>query len=196
MGFVRTTKWRPGLLGGAAVTAALVLVASGCGGSGSGTTTTSAAGGNTAMLTWTTGVCNAFGGWKSSLQRARTSLGSNPSSSEFMQAGHQVEVATEGLRSLLQQLGPPPTATGATVKQSLDSLRAQLQSGRNKIEQTVSANNDTPAAKKAAISTLKTTATGMLDDVTHTVDQLKALDPGSELEKAFHQSAACAPFFR
>jgi hypothetical protein len=35
----------------------------------------------------------------------------------------------------------------------------------------------------------------MLSDFTSTVNDLKSLDPKSDLEKAFHQAVACQPFF-
>jgi hypothetical protein len=35
----------------------------------------------------------------------------------------------------------------------------------------------------------------MLNDFTSTVNDLKSLDPKSEIEKAFHQAVACQPLF-
>jgi hypothetical protein len=114
---VRPTK-RARLLGGAALVVALGLAASACGGSSSSNTTTTAAG-NSATVTWATGVCNSFAAWKASLQRAKASLAGNPSSSAFQNAAHQAEVSTQALASSLQQLGKPPTGASATAQQSL-----------------------------------------------------------------------------
>lgn len=110
---VRSTK-RARLLTGTALVAALVLAASACGGSSSSqTTTTSAA---TATAAWASAVCTSFSSWKASLQRAKASLASEPTQTQFQNAAHQAELATQGLQSSLQQLGKPPTAASATVQ--------------------------------------------------------------------------------
>ena len=193
---VRSTK-RVRLLAGAAVVAALGLAASACGGSSGTTTTTAAAtaGGNSATVAWASGVCNSFGAWKASLQRAKASLGGNPTSSEFQNAAHQAEVATQGLASSLQQLGKPPTDANAKAQQSIATLRTQLQSGKKQIDNTLNGTNTSPAQIKAAVASVRTTALGMQSSFTATVDDLKSLDPKSEIEKAFHQAVACQPFF-
>jgi ABC-type transporter Mla subunit MlaD len=185
------------LLAGAAVVAALALAASACGGSGGNndTTTTTATTGNSATVAWASGVCNSFGAWRASLQRAKASLGGSPTSSDVQNAGHQAQVATQALASSLQQLGKPPGGASATVQQSIATLRTQLQSGRKQINDAVSGSLGTPAEVKSAVSSVRTTANGMLNDFTSAVNGLKALDPKSDLEKAFHQAVACQPFF-
>jgi hypothetical protein len=191
---VRSAK-RVRRLAGAALVAALALAASACGGSSETTTTTTSTGGNSATVAWAGGVCNSFGAWKASLQRARASLGGNPSSSGLQNAGHQAEVATQGLASSLQQLGKPPTESSAQAQQSIAALRTQLQSGKKEIDNTLNGNNSSPAQIKAAVASVRTTAASMLSSFTSTVDDLKSLDPKSDLEQAFHQAAACEPFF-
>jgi exonuclease VII large subunit len=187
---VRSTK-RARLLAGAALVGALALAASACGGS-SDTTTTAGA---TATVQWANGVCNSFGAWKASLQRAKASLGSQPTSTEFKNAAHQAEVATEGLQSSLQQLGKPPTTANATAQQSIATLKDQLLSGKQKIQTTLNGNYASASQLKGAVSSVQTTATSMLNSFKSTVNSLKSLDPKSELEKSFHQAAACEPFF-
>jgi small-conductance mechanosensitive channel len=184
---------RARLLAGAAVVVALGLAASACGGSSSSDTTTTS--GASATVQWANGVCNSFGAWKASLQRAKASLGGSSSSSDLQNAGHQAEVATQGLASSLQQLGKPPTASNAKAQQSIATLRTQLQSGKKKIDSTLSGSYGTPAQVKAAVASVRTTALAMFNSFTSTVNDLKSLDPKSELEKAFHQAAACQPFF-
>jgi len=191
MGCVRSTKIVR-LLVGAAVVTALGLAASACGSSGSGTTTTTGA---SATVVWASGVCTSFSGWKASLQRAKASLGSQPTSTELQNAAHQAVLATQGLQRSLQQLGKPPTATSATVQQELGTLRTQLLAGKNKIEDTLNGNVSSVSQLKAAVTSVRTTAKAMLNSFSSTIKSLKSLDPGSELEKAFHQTSACAPFF-
>jgi hypothetical protein len=193
MEFARSAK----LLAGAAGVAALALAASGCGGSSSSdtTTTTTATTGNSATVAWASGVCNSFGAWKASLQRAKASLAGNLTSTQFMNAAHQAEVATQGLASSLQQLGRPPTQTSAAVQQSIASLRTELQNGKKKIDDTLNGNPQSKADVSSAVASVRTTALSMQSSFTSTVNDLKSLDPKSEVEKAFHQAVACQPFF-
>jgi len=188
------------LLAGAAVVAALTLAASGCGGSGSSDTTTTAAttgaGGNSATVAWASGVCNSFGAWKASLQRAKASLAGNLTSSAFQNAAHQAEVATQALASSLQQLGKPPTDANAKAQQSVATLRTQLQNGKKQIDNTLNGNPTSTAEVSAAVASVRTTALSMQSDFTSTINDLNSLDPKSEIEKAFHQAAACQPFFK
>jgi hypothetical protein len=193
MGSVRSTK----LVAGAALVVALALAASACGGSSSSGTTTTTTGttGNSATVAWASGVCNSFGAWKASLQRAKASLAGNLTSTQFMNAAHQAEVATQGLASSLQQLGRPPTQTSAAVQQSIASLRTELQNGKKKIDDTLNGNPQSKAEVSSAVASVRTTALSMQSNFTSTVNDLKSLDPKSEIEKAFHQAAACQPFF-
>lgn len=190
---VRSTK-RARLLTGTALVAALVLAASACGGSSSSqTTTTSAA---TATAAWASAVCTSFSSWKASLQRAKASLASEPTQTQFQNAAHQAELATQGLQSSLQQLGKPPTAASATVQQSIATLRTQLLNGKKEIQSTLNGPHTSASDLKAAVASVRKTAASMVDAFSTTVDDLKSLDPKSELEKAFQQTTACAPFVK
>jgi len=182
------------LLAGASLVVALGLAASACGGSSGSNNPTTTAGGS-ATVVWATGVCNSLGAWKASLERAKSSLGSNPSSSDLRTAGHQAQVATQALTSSVQQLGPPPTNANAAAQQSIQSLKTQLAADKTKISNTLNGNLSSPAQVTAAVGTVKATVQAMQQSFTSTVNDLKSLDPGSELEKAFHQAKACAPFF-
>lgn len=190
---VRSTK-RARLLTGTALVVALVLAASACGGSSSSqTTTTSAA---TATAAWASAVCTSFSSWKASLQRAKASLASEPTQTQFQNAAHQAELATQGLQSSLQQLGKPPTAASATVQQSIAALRTQLLNGKKEIQSTLNGPHTSASDLKAAVASVRKTAASMVDAFSTTVDDLKSLDPKSELEKAFQQTTACAPFVK
>lgn len=190
---VRSTK-RARLVAGTALVVALVLAASACGGSSSSqTTTTSAA---TATAAWASAVCTSFSSWKASLQRAKASLASEPTQTQFQNAAHQAELATQGLQSSLQQLGKPPTAASATVQQSIATLRTQLLNGKKEIQSTLNGPHTSASDLKAAVASVRKTAASMVDAFSTTVDDLKSLDPKSELEKAFQQTTACAPFVK
>jgi small-conductance mechanosensitive channel len=190
---VDSTK-RARLLTGAALVAALGLAASGCGGSsGNDTTTTTTSA--SATVQWASAVCTAFSSWKASLQRAKASLSSQPTTTEFQNASQQVEVSTQGLQSSLQQLGRPPTETNASVQKSISTLRTELLNGKQQIQKTLNGSFTSKSELQAGVASVKSTATSMLNAFSSTISDLKSLDPGSELEKAFHQTSACDPFF-
>lgn len=192
---VRSTK-RARLVAGTALVGALVLAVSACGGGGgssSQTTTTSSA---TATAAWASAVCTSFSAWKASLQRAKASLASEPTQTQFQNAAHQVEVSTQGLQSSLQQLGKPPTSTSASVQQSIATLRTELLNGKKQIQNTLNGNYSSASQLKSAVASVRKTAASMLSAFSTTVDDLKSLDPGSELAKAFQQTTACDPFFK
>src|SRR5262245_13937480 len=186
---VRSAK----LLAAAALVVALGLAAAGCGGSSSSDTTTAV--GGSATVAWANGVCNAFGAWKASIQRAKTSVAGNPSTSALQTAGHEVRVSPQGLFSSLQQLGRAPTQANAAAQQSIDTMRAQLQSDRQKISNATNLTNPTAAQVHAAAATVRTSVASMSNSFTSTVKSLQSLEPGRELAKAFHQAKACEPFF-
>jgi exonuclease VII large subunit len=182
-------------LSSAVLVAALALGAAACGGSSSSDTATT--NDTSATVAWASAVCTSFSAWKASLQRDRASVAAEPTQTQFQNAAHQAVLATQGLESSLQQLGKPPTATSAKVQQSIATLTTQLESGKDKINATLNgSNNPTPAERRANVATVRTTANSMLNSFTSTVDDLQSLDPGSELEKAFHQATACEPFFK
>ena len=190
---LRSTR-RARRVSGALLVAALALGAAACGGGSSSNTTTT--NGTSATVAWASAVCTSFSAWKASLQRDRASVASQPTQTQFQNAAHQAVLATQGLESSLQQLGKPPTSTSAKAQQSIATLRAQLESGKAKIEATLNGSNPTPAERRANVATVRTTANSMLSSFTSTVNDLQSLDPGSELEKAFHQATACDPFFK
>lgn len=177
-----------GLLGCAAV-AALVLSVAACGG---GTTTTTAAGG-TSPVEWANGVCSSVTTWKHSVESIKNDVTSQPSPSQLRKAGRRVERATETLSRSLKQLGPPETAKGEAAKQSLDTLATGLQSGMNKLEETLNSSSSGVAGTLAQISAITATLSSMAQDLELAGGNLKNLAPGDELEQAFHQAGACRP---
>jgi hypothetical protein len=180
------------LLAGAAL-ATLVLAAAACGGGGSDTTTSTAAGG-TSSEQWATGVCSSFTTWKKSLESIKTDVTSNPSKSALQQAGHDIDSATETLAKSLKDLGKPETAQGQAAKKSLDTLAAQLQSGMDKINETLNSSSSGAAGALTQVSTISATLANMANSLKLAGGNLKNFAPDHELEQAFQQASACKQY--
>jgi len=177
------------LLAGVA-TAALVLSMAACGGGGKATTT---AGGMSAEQ-WANGVCSSFTTWKTSLESAKNGVTSQPSPSQLRKAGRQIESATETLTRSLRQLGPPDTAQGEAAKKNLDTLATNMESGLNKLKQTLNSSPSGVAGTLSQISTITATLSAMVGDLQLAGSNLKNLAPGADLEQAFHQASACQAY--
>jgi hypothetical protein len=173
--------------------AVLVLCAAACGGGAGGSTTTATAGGSSAEQ-WATGVCSSFTTWKKSLESIQTDVTSQPSTSQLQKAGRQVESATETLVQSLKQLGTPETAQGEAAKKNLDTLATSLETGLNKIKQTLSTPTSGAAGALSQISTLSATLSGMANDLKLAGGNLKSFAPSDELKQGFQQSSACKPY--
>jgi hypothetical protein len=180
---------RTSLLGGVAA-AVLVFSVAACGGGGN---TTTAAGGVSAEQ-WANGVCSSFTTWKTSLESAKNEVTSQPSPSQLRKAGRQIERATETLAQSLRQLGTPDTAQGEAAKKNLDTLATNIDSGLNKLKQTLNSSSSGVAGTLAQISTISATLSGMAADLKLAGSNLMNLAPGADLEQAFHQASACQAY--
>ncbi len=187
------TQRRPGghlLLVGAGIAAALVLAATACGGGKGGASATTGA---SATVQWASGMCTAFTTWKTSLKKIH--LGAHPSSSDVQAAGGEVRDATQALTQSLKKLGKPDTATGGAAKENLDTLETAMSNDKEKIEETLKTKPPTAAAGLAQLSTVTASLAAIVHNLNLAVGNLKKLEPTSELEKAFHEAPACAPYF-
>lgn len=144
-------------------------------------------------MQWASGMCTAFTTWKNSLKKIH--LGATPSSSDIQKAGDEVRDATETLRQSLKDLGKPETAGGAAAKQNLETLQSVMSKDKEKIEETLKTKPPDAAAALAQLSTVSATLAAMVHNLNLAVSNLKKAEPTGELQKAFHQAPACAPYF-
>ena len=173
--------------------AVLVLSVAACGGGAGNTTTNSAAGGSSSVQ-WANGICTSFTTWKNSLESIKTDFKSQPSESQLRQAGRQVENATQTLARSLKQLGKPDTAQGATAKKNLDALATSLETGMDKLKDTLNTSASGDAGVLAQISTIAATLSAMGNHLELAGANLKNFAPSDDLRQAFHQAAACQPY--
>ena len=123
---------------------------------------------------------------------AATSLqGGNLSETSLESAVDDVKKATETLADDLGDAGKPDTEDGQKAKDLVDQLAEEIDKGVEAMEDAV---NDVQGGTGVvtAITTIGSTLSTMSSEVGGIVDQLEALDPGTELEDAFKDADECA----
>ena len=163
--------------------ATAVLLAPGCGGSDDETAGTT---------DWANSVCSATTTWADSVSAAATSIqGGNLSKDSLESAVDNVKDATKTLADDLEDAGKPDTEDGQQAKDLVDQLADQIDEGVKAMEDAV---NDVQGGTEivTALTTIGSTFATMSSEVGGIVDQLEALDPGTELEDAFNGADECA----
>jgi hypothetical protein len=178
----------------AAAIAVLALSASACGGGKKSTSTTNGA---AATQQWAGGVCSAFTTWTKSLKGIQSSLKgggiSSLSSTALKQAATTADNATKTLVQSLKDLGVPQTANSQAAKKNLTSLQNSLTQGVTTIQNTLKSTSS-PTGALTALSTVAAQFATMANALTKTFDNLKQIDPGSDLEQAFKQAPSCSAY--
>ncbi len=160
--------------------AALALVAAGCGHKQKPKT----------AADWANGFCGSVATWKSSLTSAKNEFASNPSQDTLKSAGNDIKNSTDKLVSDVKALGKPPTEDGAKAQQEAQALSSQVHQTQQTIQTAVQSITSASNALNAA-SIITTNLKHLQAEAQTTFDQLKQLDPGSELATAFKQSSTC-----
>jgi hypothetical protein len=177
----------------AAAIAVLALSASACGGGKKSTTTNGLA----ATQQWAGGVCSAFTTWTKSLRGIQSSLKgggiSSLSSTALKQAATKAEDATKTLVQSLKDLGVPQTANSQAAKTNLTSLQNTLSQGVTNIQNALKSSSSAAGAV-TALSTVAAEFATMANALTKSVDNLKKIEPGSDLEQAFKQAPSCSAY--
>jgi len=179
-------NWRLSAAGCALVAAA--LLAAGCGSGGSTTSTTSAS------VDWSNSLCSATTTWKGAVKDATSSLKSGPFTSATLDAATgRAKDATQAYVDTLKGLGKPDTPSGQTARSAVDTLQTELQADVQTLQ---NATTDVSGASAVlgSISVASSTLLTMGSQVKSTVSTLQQSDVSGELEQAFTQADACAPY--
>ena len=163
--------------------AALAAAAAGCGGSSGGSETT-------ATESWANGVCSAFSQWRTTLEGVKSDLsGSSLSKESLTNAADTVKSANKTLEDDLSSLDRPQTDAGKQAAEQLDTLQAQLKSGFDSIQKSLSG-----GVTLASMSTAATALQTMASQLQTAFDNLQQLDAKGEVSQAFKDSPACEQF--
>ncbi len=90
----------------------------------------------------------------------------------------------------MKDLGKPPTEAGDQAKQSVDTLTSQVNDEVQKVQDAVD-NTSSVSGILNAVTVASSALSSMSSDVQSTINDLKQLQPGSELQTAFQQSDSC-----
>jgi hypothetical protein len=90
----------------------------------------------------------------------------------------------------VKDLGKPPTEAGDQAKQSVDNLTSEVNDQVQKVQTAV---DDTSSVSGIlnAVTVTSSALSSMSSDVQSTLNDLKQLQPGSELQTAFQQADSC-----
>ena len=161
--------------------AALTLLAAGCGKSSKPET----------AAEWANDFCSDVSTWKDSLTSTATSLkGGSLTKDTIQNAFDDFKSATKTFTGDVKDLGKPPTEVGDQAKQSVDTLTSQVNDEVQKVQDAVD-NTSSVSGILNAVTVASSALSSMSSDVQSTINDLKQLQPGSELQTAFQQSDSC-----
>jgi methyl-accepting chemotaxis protein len=160
-----------------------VSLATGCGGDDGG--------GSSSTTEWADGVCSAITTWSESVTSTADSLrGGNLSEDELRSAVNDFESATSDFVDDLKGLGEPDTEAGAKAKESLDQFSANVEENVSTMKTAVDDVSDASEVVEA-VTTVSATLSTMGQQLSSTFAELKQLDAGGELERAFSEADSC-----
>ena len=158
-------------------------LATGCGGDD--------AGGSSSAIEWADGVCSAITTWSESITSTADSLkGGNLTEEELRSAVDDFESATSEFVDDLRGLGEPDTEAGDKAKESLDQLSRNVEENVSKMKSAVDDASGVSGIVEAATAVSASLST-MGEQLSSTFAELKQLDPGGELKRAFSEAHSC-----
>jgi hypothetical protein len=204
----------------AAATALVAVLAvggaAGCGGMGAAPPQTASASSSVAPPTsssppaavaqgpaaqWGSGLCAALAAWEASVRVQVTRPGPTPtvtgqSPSERLRGEvrarlNGVAEATDQLRSELERLGAPSTASGTAVKEELSALSARLRAHIAELQAMAAAPVSGVGELQTQAAKVRDIVSTALADVQQSVNRVKSLDPAGELSTALASAPAC-----
>jgi hypothetical protein len=150
---------------------------------------------------WASGLCAALAAWEASVRVQVTRPGPTPtvtgqSPSERLRGEvrarlNGVAEATDQLRSELERLGAPSTASGTAVKEELSALSARLRAHIAELQAMAAAPVSGVGELQAQASKVRDIVSTALADVQQSVNRVKSLDPAGELSTALASAPAC-----
>ena len=139
---------------------------------------------------WANGVCGNLSEWITDVDGAVKSLtedGLALDEDDLRDAVDQAQDATDELTEDLRDLGPPETPSGQRAALELETLRSDLQEQVDRVEGAVSGSGG-PLEIATSVAAAVAAAIARLEE---TVDVLRQLDAGGELEAAFANADDC-----
>lgn len=170
----------------------LLVVAAGCGGSGDESSSDEA---DTAAeaASWADSFCTSIADWRDALEQIGSEIASDPTSisrDTLEQGANDARDATEQLIDDLRELGAPDTEAGQAAEDAIeelgDTLEQELDEARAAVEDASGI-----GGVLSAVPTVMASFTAAGDAIESTLDEVRDLDAGGELEDALRDSDVC-----
>ncbi|HKG44464.1 MAG TPA: hypothetical protein VKB10_09515 [Gaiellaceae bacterium] len=171
------------VVGAAVLAAVLALALAGCGSSDKSSASQTEE--------WADGMCGAIATWQTSMKTAGQKVSKGDlSKSTLQETADAVSDAGKQLRTDLEALGKPPTASADEARDALKKLADQLGKSADKIRDAFS-----DASSASDVAAAVTVATGavqaMGQDAQAAAAELQSLSKDDAWAKAFKNSASC-----
>jgi methyl-accepting chemotaxis protein len=160
-----------------------VALAAGCGGDD-----------ENAAEAWADSVCSSIGDWRTDVDENIQELSENPgaiSADSLRAAADESLESTQSLVDELRGLGAPDTESGEQAREELEQLLESLEERVERVREAAEAADEGVAEIVAVIASVSNEVQGAADDARETLNELREIDPGGDLEQAFQDTDSC-----
>jgi chromosome segregation ATPase len=147
-----------------------------------------------AAATWADGVCSSINDWQTDIEGNLDELRDDPSaiSADSVRAAAEDSLeSTEAMLDELRELGAPETESGDQARQEVEQLLEALEERLERVRDAAEAAEEGVAELIAVIASVANEVEGASQDARDTVEELRDLEPGGDLEEAFRNEDAC-----
>jgi hypothetical protein len=160
-----------------------VALAGGCGGDD-----------ENAAEAWADTVCSSIRDWRTGVEENIRELSEDPgaiSADSLRDAADESLESTQSLVDELRELGAPETESGELAQQEVEELLESLEDRVARVREAAEAADEGVADILAVIASVSNEVQGAAEDARETVEDLRDIDPGGELEEAFRDTESC-----
>jgi methyl-accepting chemotaxis protein len=143
---------------------------------------------------WAGGVCTSIGDWQAEVEGNVQELTEDPgslSAESIRTAAEDSLAATDALRDELRALGTPETESGEQAREEVDQLSESLEQRADRVREALDS-AEGAAGLLSAVGAVTTEVQGAAADTRQTLDELRQLEPGGELQQAFEDEDSCS----
>jgi hypothetical protein len=143
---------------------------------------------------WADDVCGSVGDWRAEIESIVQGLVSADTSVDDVQSGVEAGVeATQELRDELADLDAPETESGEEAKQAIDSFADDVAAAADDVRAQVEAlpEGQSPTELLSSLAAIAESLESLRTDAEQTLDEIRDIDPGSELEQGVDSAESC-----
>jgi hypothetical protein len=141
---------------------------------------------------WAGDVCGAIATWEDSIKSIASETRNGISGDTLSQKFSDAEQATQDLANELVAIGAPDTENGKKVKQDIEKLTSDMQTGVADLKGQVEALGGSGVEGIATgVDEIKGDIEGLVTDVKHAFHEIRQLEPANELSNAIKDDPTC-----